>query len=55
MALIKCKKCGQSVSDKAMKCPKCGCTLKTDWDCFSIVLFSIIVIVVICTIIGLFM
>ena len=24
MALIKCKNCGQMISDKAMKCPKCG-------------------------------
>lgn len=27
MALIKCKKCGQMVSDKADKCPKCGCSI----------------------------
>lgn len=25
MALIKCKECGHEVSDKATKCPKCGC------------------------------
>ena len=24
MALIKCKKCGQMISDKASRCPKCG-------------------------------
>lgn len=24
MALIACRECGQSVSDEAMKCPKCG-------------------------------
>jgi len=24
MALIKCKECGHMISDKAMKCPKCG-------------------------------
>ena len=24
MALIKCKKCGHEVSDKASKCPNCG-------------------------------
>ena len=24
MALIKCTKCGQMVSDRAEKCPKCG-------------------------------
>ena len=26
MALIKCKSCGHMISDKAVKCPKCGCT-----------------------------
>lgn len=26
MALIKCNNCGQNVSDKALKCPHCGCT-----------------------------
>ena len=25
MALIKCKDCGQMVSDRAVRCPKCGC------------------------------
>lgn len=25
MALIKCTKCGHIISDKATKCPKCGC------------------------------
>ena len=25
MALIKCKECGHDISDKARKCPKCGC------------------------------
>lgn len=25
MALIKCTKCGNMISDKAIKCPKCGC------------------------------
>ena len=25
MALIKCNKCGQMISDRATKCPKCGC------------------------------
>ncbi|HEE9829758.1 TPA: zinc-ribbon domain-containing protein, partial [Citrobacter freundii] len=24
MALIKCKECGEQVSDKAASCPKCG-------------------------------
>lgn len=24
MALIKCPKCGKSISDKAIKCPNCG-------------------------------
>lgn len=26
MALIKCSGCGHMISDKASKCPKCGCT-----------------------------
>ena len=25
MTLIKCKECGKEVSDKAEKCPNCGC------------------------------
>lgn len=25
MALIKCTECGHMISDRAMKCPKCGC------------------------------
>ena len=25
MALIKCNECGHMISDKATKCPKCGC------------------------------
>ena len=28
MALIKCSECGHIVSDKATKCPKCGCPTK---------------------------
>ena len=28
MALIKCKKCGKEVSDKAIKCPHCETILK---------------------------
>ena len=28
MALVKCKECGQMVSDKAEICPKCGCTVQ---------------------------
>lgn len=28
MALIKCSECGQMVSDKAVRCPKCGCPTK---------------------------
>lgn len=27
MALIKCTECGQMISDKASKCPKCGCPI----------------------------
>ena len=25
MALIRCRECGQVISDKAVKCPRCGC------------------------------
>ncbi len=28
MALIKCKECGNEVSDKAYDCPKCGVSLR---------------------------
>jgi hypothetical protein len=27
MALIKCKQCGNLISDKAVRCPKCGCLI----------------------------
>ena len=30
MALIKCKQCGNLISDKATKCPKCGCATNKD-------------------------
>lgn len=30
MALVKCKNCGNDVSDSAQKCPHCGCDLKTE-------------------------
>lgn len=30
MALIKCPSCGSMISDKAEKCPKCGCPTKND-------------------------
>lgn len=30
MALIKCSECGEEISDKAEKCPKCGCPTKSD-------------------------
>lgn len=28
MALIKCKECGHTISDKAVKCPNCGCPIQ---------------------------
>ena len=28
MALIKCNECGQMISDRATKCPKCGCPIE---------------------------
>jgi len=30
MALIKCTECGHMISDRATKCPKCGCQTKKD-------------------------
>ena len=30
MALIKCKECKQSISDKASSCPHCGAPVKLD-------------------------
>lgn len=30
MALIKCTECGHMISDKAVKCPKCGCSTKEE-------------------------
>lgn len=32
MALIKCTECGHMISDKATKCPKCGCPVKKGSD-----------------------
>ena len=32
MALIKCKHCGNLISDKATRCPKCGCARNKDVD-----------------------
>jgi len=29
MAIIKCQECGNEISDKAKKCPHCGCPQKT--------------------------
>ena len=33
MALIKCKECGQEISDKAMTCPKCGAPVERMISC----------------------
>ena len=30
MAMIKCPECGKEISDKADKCPNCGCPIKQD-------------------------
>ena len=29
MALVKCKECNKEISDKAEKCPNCGCPIST--------------------------
>lgn len=31
MALVKCKKCGNIISDKARTCPKCGANVRADY------------------------
>lgn len=31
MALVKCTKCGNMISDKARTCPKCGANVRTDY------------------------
>ena len=49
MALIKCKKCGHSVSNKAKKCPHCGCNLKMRWDSVTFLSFLLLFIFIICT------
>ena len=46
MALIKCKECGQQVSDKAKKCPNCGVSINDN--------IKIKILIVILTIINLF-
>ena len=28
MGLVKCKKCGHQISDRAFRCPKCGCSVE---------------------------
>jgi len=33
MALVKCKECGHSVSDKASICPNCGCPVEKELVC----------------------
>ena len=33
MALIKCKECGSMISDRATKCPKCGCPIGQNRAC----------------------
>ncbi|GHT51473.1 hypothetical protein AGMMS49982_09000 [Bacteroidia bacterium] len=32
MALINCPECGKQVSDKARKCPQCGCPIRDTVD-----------------------
>ena len=32
MALIKCKSCGQMISDRAEKCPKCGYSVRLSME-----------------------
>lgn len=32
--LVKCPECGKEMSDKADKCPNCGCPVETPWEDF---------------------
>lgn len=44
MALVKCKECGQDVSQKAKSCPKCGAPIKkkTSWFTWVVAIFFIL-------------
>lgn len=61
MAIINCKECGQEISSKAEKCPKCGNPIKgaSNEGCFLQTLnigcmftFIVIVLIIIGAIIG---
>jgi hypothetical protein len=42
MALLKCKECGNEVSDQAKACPKCGAKVKKRWGVIKTVLVSVL-------------
>lgn len=42
MALIKCKECGQQVSNKAATCPSCGATIRRKSGCGSLIVLGIV-------------
>jgi len=50
MALIKCKECGESISKKADKCPKCGAPQKKKTSLFA----WLVLILVVLFVVGLF-
>ena len=52
MALIKCKKCGNKISEYANKCPKCGYNIKKNDNIkltliimIMVLIFSVLIIV----------
>ncbi len=45
MALIKCKECGEQVSNKAKKCPKCGAPIKgKGGGCATVIVFFLVIL-----------
>lgn len=47
MAIIKCKECGNEISDKAEKCPSCGAPTSTKLGCLSLSFIAIFAFMVI--------
>lgn len=47
MALIKCKECGKEISDKASKCPNCGCKIHNNKIIPIIIIVSVVVLAII--------
>ncbi len=48
MALMKCKECGNEVSNKAASCPKCGAPIKakkSGCGCGSVFLLILVIVI----------